>query len=193
MSTSHEHEEEVGSALASGRRGRCSAGMALFGRIETLKQQVYPWEQFSATWAYLEELFAPGSAAGERMRAIAVGETKRVELSGGAFALEQVYWTKTRPEGFFESHRKFIDVQVIFEGEERMEVVDVSRATVREAYREERDLVVYEDFGGASVLALRGGEAAVYFPADVHMPGLRGADGEARLVRKTVVKVPVVG
>ncbi len=167
--------------------------MALLGAIETLKQQVYPRERFAATWSYLEELFAPGSAAAERMRAMAVGETKRVELSGGAFALEQVYWTKMRPEGFFESHRKFIDVQVIFEGEERMEVVDVSRVTVREAYREERDLVVYEDFKDASVLALAAGDAAVFFPADVHMPGLRDAGGEARLVRKTVVKVPVVG
>jgi uncharacterized protein, YhcH/YjgK/YiaL family len=167
--------------------------MALFGSIQTLRQQVYPRDQFAAAWAYLEELFAPGSAEGERMRAVAVGETKRVELSGGAFALEQAYWTKTRPEGFFESHRKFVDVQVIFEGEERMEVVDVSRAKVREAYREERDLVMYEDCAGASVLTLRAGEAAVYFPADVHMPGLRCADGEARLVRKTVVKVPVIG
>ncbi len=167
--------------------------MAIFGTIETLKQQVYPREQFAATWAYLEELFAPGSAAAERMKTIAVGETKRVELSGGAFALEQVYRTKERAEGFFESHRKFVDVQVIFEGEERMEVVDGSRVKVRETYREERDLVVYEDLAGASVLALAAGDAAVFFPADVHMPGLRGADGESRLVRKTVVKVPVVG
>ena len=165
--------------------------MALSGTIQTLKQQVYPREQFAATWSYLEELFAPGSAAAERMRAIAVGETKRVELGGGAFALEQVYRTKTRPEGFFESHRKFIDVQVIFEGQERMEVVDVSRVEVRETYREERDLVVYEDCAGASVWTLTAGDAAVFFPADVHMPGLHGGDGEARLVRKTVVKVPV--
>jgi len=156
-----------------------------------LKAQAYPADKFAATWAYLEELLAPGSAAGERMRGIAEGETKRVELSGGAFALEQVYRTKARADGFFESHRKFIDVQVIFEGEERMEVVDRVHVKVREAYREERDLLVYEDGAGASVLRLGAGDAAVFFPVDVHMPGLRAGEGEGRLVRKTVVKVPV--
>lgn len=181
----------MGSALASEWAGRCSAGMALFGAIETLKEQMAPREKFAATWEYLEELFARGSTAGERVRAIAVGETKRVELGGGAFALEQVYRTKERAEGFFESHRKFIDVQVIFEGEECMEVVDVSRIAVKEAYQAERDLVVYEDCAGASVLRLRAGDAAVFFAADVHMPGLRAGEGEGRLVRKTVVKVPV--
>lgn len=181
----------MGSALASEWAGRCSAGMALFGAIETLKRQAGLAEKFAATWAYLEDVFAAGSTAGERVRAIAVGETKRVELGGGAFALEQVYRTKARAEGFFESHRTFIDVQVIFEGEEEMEVIDRARAVVSEAYQAERDLVKYKDASGATVLRLKRGEAAVFFPADVHMPGLRGSEGEGRLVRKTVVKVPV--
>lgn len=172
------------------RSGAVQCGMALFGTVETLKAQALPVARFAAAFAYLEEVFAPGGAAGARLRAVAIGETKRVELAGGAFALEQAYWSKARAEGFFESHRKFIDVQVIFEGAEEMEVADVSRFAVRQAYQVERDLITYEDAAGASVLRFRAGDAAVFHPADVHMPGLKGA-GERMLVRKTVVKVPV--
>jgi biofilm protein TabA len=41
----------------------------------------------------------------------------------------------------------------------------------------------------ASVLRMRAGDVAIFFPADGHMPSLHWRDGG--LVRKTVVKVPV--
>jgi biofilm protein TabA len=120
---------------------------------------------------------------------MSLGETQRVELAGGAFALEQVYRSKVRSDGFFESHRKYIDVQVVFEGEEGMELLDLSRSSVRQAYDAQRDLLIHEDAPG-SLLRVNAGDAAVFFPADVHMPGLCGVQGPA-LVRKTVIKVPV--
>lgn len=166
------------------------SGMALIGSIATVRAQVGSKENFAAAFAYLDDVFRADSPAAARMRALAVGVTERIELAGGAFALEQAYVTKPRTEGFFESHRKFIDVQVIVEGEERMELVDEARAAGKTPYQAERDLIVYEDPAGATVLALRAGDAAVFYPADVHMPGLR-AKAEGGLVRKTVIKVPV--
>lgn len=166
-----------------------NCGMALFGSIATVRSQTNPTEMFAATFAYLDELFRPGSPASVRLRGISTGETQRIELVGGAFALEQVYRSKNRNDGFFESHRKYIDVQVIFEGEEGMEVVDLDRVAVRHAYDTQRDLLVYENAVG-SLLKLRAGDAAVFYPSDIHMPGLCGETGPA-LVRKTVIKVPV--
>ncbi len=163
--------------------------MALFGSIATVQAQVSRADVFAPAFGYLAELFRPGSAAAARMKAIAVGETRRIELGGGAFALEQVYRSKARADGFFESHRKYVDVQVVFEGEELMEVADIARATVKQAYDAERDFIMYDDCAGASVLRMGVGEAAVYSPSDVHMPGL-SATHEAALVRKTVIKVP---
>ena len=81
-------------------------------------------------------------------------------------------------------------MQVVFEGEEVMELADVSRLMIRQDYKAERDLVVYADCTEASLLRVKAGEVAVFFPADGHMPGLR-AGSEPTLVRKTVVKVPV--
>jgi YhcH/YjgK/YiaL family protein len=146
---------------------------------------------FAASFAYLDELFRSGSPAAIRLRGIRPGETERIELSGGAFALEQVYRSKVRSEGFFESHRKFIDLQVIFEGEEWMEVVDLDRCIMRDSYDAQRDFSAYEDTAGSS-LWLRARDAAVFHTSDVHMPGLCGTSAPA-LVRKTVIKVPVNG
>ena len=147
-------------------------------------------EIFTATFGYLDELFRAGSPAAVRLRSAAAGVTQRIELAGGAFALEQVYQAKARADGFFESHRKYIDVQVVFEGEEAMELAEISRLTVKQAYDAERDVIIYADYTGASQLRLVAGEAAVFFPLDGHMPALRPG-ASANLVRKTVIKVPV--
>jgi len=164
--------------------------MALFGRISTVKKQVPHGPAFAAGFAYLQELFRLESSAAARIRALAAGETHRVELAGGAYAMEQVYRSKPRAEGVFESHLGYIDVQVIFEGEELMEVADIGRGFVTKSHHADRDVIFYKDMPGSSVLHLRVGEAAVFFPEDVHMPGLHAASGPV-LVRKTVVKVPV--
>ncbi len=162
--------------------------MAIFGPYSQVKAQITDL-RFAAALAYTEEVLRAGSAAHERLKRIAAGTTERVELGGGAFALEQPYQPKLRPEGFFESHRKYIDVQVIVEGEELMEVEDISRLTVSQAYNLERDFFKYADTATASVLRMRAGDIAIFFPEDGHMPSLqwRGPG----LVRKTVVKVPV--
>ncbi len=78
--------------------------------------------RFAAACSYVAEALKSGSLAAQRIAGIAQGVTEKIELSGGAFALEQVYLPRIRPDGFFESHRNYIDVQVIVEGEELMEV-----------------------------------------------------------------------
>lgn len=163
--------------------------MAIFGPASTVNQQLASDGRFAAALAYMTEALRAGSEVRQRIGRVEAGVTERIELAGGAFALEQAYLPKARPEGFFESHRKYADVQAIVEGEEQMEVEDVSRLTVTDAYNPERDLIKYADTSVAAVLRMRTGDVAVFFPADGHMPSLhwRGTG----LVRKTVVKVPV--
>jgi biofilm protein TabA len=163
--------------------------MAIFGPFQAVKDQIVRDLRFSAALDYVAEALREGSDVRGRIAQVAVGTTGRVDLAGGAFALEQTYVPKPRPDGFFESHRKYIDVQVIVQGEELMEVEDVSRLSVTYAYNPERDLIKYADATVASVLRMRAGDVAVFFPEDGHMPSLhwRGTS----LVRKTVVKVPV--
>jgi biofilm protein TabA len=164
--------------------------MALYGSLATLRAQAAQTPRFATAFAYIEELLRAESPARTRIRGIASGESMKVELADGAFAIEQVYETKLRADGFFESHQKYIDVQAIVEGEELMEVIDIARIRQRQPYNPERDLIVYEDTSEASHLRLYPGQAAIFHPVDVHMPTLRIRTSPV-LVRKTVVKIPV--
>jgi YhcH/YjgK/YiaL family protein len=164
--------------------------MALFGSLATLRAQAPQTTGFTAAFAYAEALLRPASTALSGLRGLAAGASQRVELGDGVFAMEQVYETKPRADGFFESHRKYIDLQVVVEGEELIELVDASRIAVREPYASERDLIIYQDAPKTSQLRLVAGEAAIFFPVDVHMPSLRLCAAPT-LVRKSVVKVPV--
>jgi len=164
--------------------------MALFGQIPLIKKQITLSAGFVTAFEYVAEILTPGSPARLRINAMQAGDSDKILLTGGAFAMEQVYYTKPRHKGFFESHKKYIDVQVMVEGIEGMEVSDVSHLTVSEPYLEEKDLIKYADTNMASILRLGHGAAAVFYPTDGHMPTLQLEDGP-KLVRKTVVKVPV--
>lgn len=164
--------------------------MAIFGPFSAVQAQVARTPRFAAAFAYVAEALAPGSAVRRRLEALAAGASERVELADGIFAIEQVYATKPRPEGFFESHRRYIDVQVVVTGAELMEVEDISRLAVSQDYDSERDYLKYADTAAASRLLVRAGDVAVFFPVDGHMPTLQ-AGGRSELVRKTVVKVAV--
>ncbi|HTJ77909.1 MAG TPA: YhcH/YjgK/YiaL family protein [Rariglobus sp.] len=163
--------------------------MALFGSLETLHAQLATTPAFQRAFAYIEECLSPGTAGFQRLHAVEPGQTERVELGGGVFALEQAYNTKPRAEGKWESHLAYIDVQAIILGDELMEVTDVKRLQVAEDFTPGKDLLFYQTFAEGSVLRMKTGEAAVFFPVDAHKPSL--AVGTPALVRKTVVKVPV--
>ena len=164
--------------------------MAILGSFATVRSQVPATPGFAAAVAYVDALLAPGSAGRARLAALPPGTSARVELGGGVFAMEQAYLTKPRAEGFFESHLRHIDVQVVVEGQEVMEVIHASRIAPAGAFQEERDFQAYPPATGTVVALFGAGDAAVYFPAVVHQPGLRAGEAPV-LVRKTVVKVPV--
>jgi biofilm protein TabA len=163
--------------------------MALFGPLQAVRRRCPPFPGFEAVFAYAEEALTPGSAAHARLQALAPGTSQRHELAGGAYAAEMAYLSKRRPEAFFETHRRFIDVQVVVAGDEWMEVADAAGLTITQPYDGAKDVTKYADVAGASVLRVPAGGAAVFWPEDAHMPSL-AVDGPA-LVRKTVIKVPV--
>jgi biofilm protein TabA len=164
--------------------------MAIYGSVASVRAQAPRTPGFAAAFAYVDELLRAGSEVQKRVKAIASGDTEKVDLADGLFAIEQAYETHLRADGFFESHKKYIDVQTVFEGEELMEVADISRMTVKQPYNEKRDLIIYDDSTDAALLRVFAGQTAVFFPTDVHMPTMR-IRAAGVLVRKCVVKIPV--
>lgn len=100
------------------------------------------------------------------------------------FALVQEYNTKSRAEGKPESHFKYIDIQYIISG---IECIGFTSLTDQiHVYKNlENDIAFYEC--NSTLLTLSEGMFAVFFPNDVHMPGIQS--GEIAKVRKVVVKV----
>lgn len=178
--------------LASSKVRLRMAGMALYGSFATVRDQAPKTPGFATAFAYVEEVLRADSPARARLRALPVGKAEKIDLGGGVFVVEQAYETKSRPDGFFESHRKYIDVQVMVEGEELMELVDLSLITAKDPYIEERDFCSYQDCTDATKLHAVTGQTAIFWPPDVHMPSLR-LRGTPVVVRKAVVKVPVNG
>ncbi len=164
--------------------------MALFGSLATVRAQLGGAEQFRSTFAYLEDAVRAGSAPYQRLFNFAVGKNERLDLQDGAFALEQVYPSKPRSEGFFESHLAYIDVQVVLAGEEWIELADISRLSLKEDCTPAKDVLVYHMFERASRLRMTAGDVAIFFPVDGHMGGL--SIDASTVMRKIVVKVPVV-
>jgi YhcH/YjgK/YiaL family protein len=166
--------------------------MALFGRIETVRGQAPMTEAFRIGWQYVAELMQDGSTVRRRLLAMSSGASEKHDLGGGVFVIEQAYGTKRRPDGFFESHRKYIDIQVVVAGAERMEVLDLADAVTEKPYDPERDLLVHRDHASVSALHVGAGQCAVFFPEDVHMPSLTWG-GASVVVHKAVLKLPVKG
>jgi YhcH/YjgK/YiaL family protein len=164
--------------------------MALFGSLATVRTQLCERPAFQKALAYVEEILRPGSPSHVRLQGVATGDIVRLELGDGVFALEQAYVAKPRAEGRWEAHQLYIDVQVVVSGDELMEVTEVSRLHVTEDFTPAKDLLFFGDYAEGSVLRMRAGEVAVFYPADGHKPSL-AAGSPAVLVRKTVVKVPV--
>lgn len=124
--------------------------------------------------------------AGADLAALAVG---RHEIGDeGCFALVSEYETLAPGEGFIECHGRYVDVQLLLSGVERVGVCPRSACRVT-ACDEAADFETLE--GEVDYVTLRPGLFAVFLPQDAHMPKLRHGAGAAS-VRKVVVKVPVL-
>jgi len=109
----------------------------------------------------------------------------RYPLAGDAlFALAQVYHTKPLSEGFWEAHRRYIDLQFIVQGTERIGYAPLHRMQL-ESHDEQRDLSVLQ--GEGDFLTLTDGCFMLLWPEDAHQPGLQ--TDQSGPVRKIVFKI----
>ena len=107
----------------------------------------------------------------------------------GAYANVQEYQTK--PEGLFEAHRDFIDIQIVVSGEEVIGVADLADARdCMQEYDKDRDCVLFSSASEVRNLAADSTAWFIFFPSDLHRPGI-AKDGIPSPVKKVVVKIPV--
>ena len=102
------------------------------------------------------------------------------------FALVQRYTTKPADAGRWEAHRKYIDLQCVFDGIEQIGYAPLDTLTA-EPYDAERDLAWLS--GQGEFVTMRAGRFMLLWPEDAHMPGI--AVGPPGPVLKVVVKIAV--
>lgn len=113
----------------------------------------------------------------------------KYEIDGKSlWASVQEYTSKLYEDAKAEAHKNYIDIQFIVSGKEKMEVMNISEATAKTEYNEERDFSFFENADGVTGVVCGSGEYGIFFPWDIHKPGLV-ADEENREVKKIVVKV----
>ncbi len=100
------------------------------------------------------------------------------------FALISEYKTKPESEGKLEAHRTYIDVQYVIRGEELMGYAPLGNQKIIVSYKEENDIVFFT--GDKSFVKVSEGMFAIFFPEDVHMPGIMTE--ESSPVKKLVIK-----
>ena len=161
--------------------------MAIFGSLEVCKKQVVD-HKFNIAFDYLTSVINKLSEENKRLNSYELDVFNKIDLEGNNFALEQTYLSKDRDDCFFESHKKYIDVQFILEGEEIIEVNNSNNLNVNYQYNELLDLIKYDD-SASSVIKLKKGDVAIFYPEDAHMPCLKIV--KPTKVIKTVVKVLV--
>ncbi len=114
----------------------------------------------------------------------------RYELDGeNVVALVQRYTTRLPEQGKWETHRKYIDLQYLSAGEERMGWQLREMLTVTEAYDAKRDVEFYGLPRAYDWITLRAGLFVVFYPQDAHLPTIQ-LHGPSQ-VCKVVFKIAV--
>jgi YhcH/YjgK/YiaL family protein len=115
--------------------------------------------------------------------------TGKYELDAiGTFATISDYMTRNVDTAFFESHRKYIDIQYVHKGQEYIGTTALTaiKEIVKE-YDEEKDIMFFIKDDEIHRLANQT-NFFVFFPVDGHKPCLRVNNNS--MVRKVVIKIP---
>lgn len=102
------------------------------------------------------------------------------------------YETEKVNEYGYEAHKKYLDIQCVLKGQERVACLPIERLKVTKPYSEEIDAAFYAETIDLQPfnISLLPGYFAIFFPQDGHMPQL--CVDKPQLVKKVVVKVEIV-
>jgi YhcH/YjgK/YiaL family protein len=162
--------------------------MAIIGNIYKLENFLKE-KGLDVGFEYFKQAIDTDSEIHKRLFSYPVGSFEKNYITDDIFALEQVFYTKDRTECFIESHRKYIDFQLILSGDEQMEYVDIDKLEVDRSYDEIKDLITYKLVDNTSKFLLQNNDLAIFFPDDAHigLPKFQVSE----LVYKTVIKLPI--
>jgi YhcH/YjgK/YiaL family protein len=140
-------------------------------------------KQYHLNQAYWDKAFA--FLKNTDLKTLSVG---RHNIDGNnVYATVQESPTKDLDKTAFESHRKYIDLQLVITGEENMGKAPLSSVTVSKPYDERTDLANYT--GDGKIYNVPAGTFMLFFPKDAHRPNI--TPGGNKVDKKIVIKIKV--
>ncbi len=113
--------------------------------------------------------------------------TGKHELEGNEiYAIVDSYYTCLEKK-FWEAHRRYIDIQFVVNNCEQMGYAYLKQMKQITEYDQDKDLIFYE--GSGSFFTVTPDTFVIFFPHDVHMPGI--AVEKPEIIKKIVIKILV--
>lgn len=94
---------------------------------------------------------------------------------------------ETKPIQKLEAHKKYIDIQVVVQGEEYMGYTNIKNTVVTEEYNNEKDVMFLN--GKVDKLKADNKTFLIFFPDDAHMPSL--CEQAPKNVKKAIFKIKI--
>lgn len=115
----------------------------------------------------------------------------KYEISENAYINIDEYETRDENTIKLEAHRKYIDIQFLIDGVERIYTTDIEGLEVSEKYNDEKDVEFYQTPKRPLNLSyLTKNKFILLYPDDAHSPCIN-FDNLSRKVKKAVVKIKI--
>lgn len=145
------------------------------------KIENYKLYDFGSTWNKAFDFIKMLNENAEEKKYILDGENMFVGID--------TYKTKIESDAVLESHKEYVDIQLLLSGKEKLKYSNISDLEINKEYNIEKDVVFYKKKQSyTSEIIIEPGIFCVFFPEDAHMPQLRVCE-ESDQVKKVVVKI----
>lgn len=124
-----------------------------------------------------------------------VKENDLNSLSAGSYEIDgrkvyvniDEYETQPFGERSYEAHEKYVDVQLIIQGQESIYIDEKKDLKIKTEYSDEKDIAFYEDGNNGQNVELTENEFLVIYPSEAHKPCVMC--GDKCQVKKAVFKI----
>lgn len=100
-----------------------------------------------------------------------------IEIKGADLFVKVLrYNPRPAAEIDFEIHKIYTDVQIVFRGPEKMQIVGADNLSKITEYEKEKDFQLFSAKNEISDIIVRENEFIVFFPGDAHKPGCHYID-----------------
>ncbi len=112
--------------------------------------------------------------------------TGKYEIEGDRiYAMVNIYFTRLKEEGRWEAHYRYIDIQYVVTNKEQIGYAHFNKMQSCEDYDQKKDILFFN--GNGSYFIIQPGTFVIFYPQDVHMPGI--AIDKPENIKKIVLKV----